>query len=552
MSLSTFFFPIYSICIFYNLKISEKLKKKNCYMSLANYQIKNPIGRGAGSFVCRILNRQTKLEYAAKIIQKSNNKDKLLNEIGIHKQLKHDNIVELIETLEDNDNYYLIMHLCDEELYQMVKRNRLSEQQIRVWGKQLTEGLKYLHDLNIIHRDLKLGNLLISGSTLKIADFGLAVKLSDEEDERNTLCGTPNYISPEVLNNQPYGKKVDLWSLGCCLYAMCMGKGPFEDAALGEVLRKVKLGEFEIPKTISSSFKDLLLNLINLDADQRYSINQILKHPFFVDKIYRFGSSDKIRNQSSSQIRQLLDMTPLVKQTHRQTNSMVQLDKQQIVKKLLFGLTTQSKAQKKVVELEQVPRFYLPKDESRKNSDNKENIKQECNVEQKSQQFQESPLKTDDLKPCKLSTRNGQLQIYDDGKFEMEVTSKKLIFQISEQWRSGVKSKIYKTFELPIKLQKFYLYSKQVCKAIRERNIKNKIQNDQGVFLIKNAKQGLTFEGQLASSKIKITHILNTKDISIQNEKVTKQVPLDSYMDHVDPSELYCIKIALKYLHQLQ
>ena len=112
-----------------------------------------------------------------------------------------------------------------------------------------------------------MGNLLISGSTLKIADFGLAVKLSDEEDERNTLCGTPNYISPEVLNNQPYGKKVDLWSLGCCLYAMCMGKGPFEDAALGEVLRKVKLGEFEIPKTISSSFKDLLLNLINLDAD---------------------------------------------------------------------------------------------------------------------------------------------------------------------------------------------------------------------------------------------------------------------------------------------
>lgn len=92
------------------------------------------------------------------------------------------------------------MELCDSDIYQLIKKAQFNESQIRFYGKQLAEGLQYMHSLNIIHRDIKLGNLLIQNDILKIADFGLAVKLNDDEEERNTLCGTPNYISPEILN----------------------------------------------------------------------------------------------------------------------------------------------------------------------------------------------------------------------------------------------------------------------------------------------------------------------------------------------------------------
>lgn len=152
--------------------------------------------------MCRIVNRMTRCEYAAKIIQKTpTNAAKLANEVSIHQSLNHSNVVTLVESFEDADNYYLVMELCDQELYQRIKKQRLTESEIRFYGKQLAEGLQYLHSQNIIHRDIKLGNLLLQGDVLKIADFGLAVRLADDEEERSTLCGTPNYISPEILNN---------------------------------------------------------------------------------------------------------------------------------------------------------------------------------------------------------------------------------------------------------------------------------------------------------------------------------------------------------------
>lgn len=93
---------------------------------------------------------------------------------------------------------------------------------------ELALGLKYLHDRSIIHRDLKLGNILLANDhTVKICDFGLAAKLTHTESEKNTICGTPNYISPEILNKQPYGMKIDCWSFGCVLYALVKGHPPF-------------------------------------------------------------------------------------------------------------------------------------------------------------------------------------------------------------------------------------------------------------------------------------------------------------------------------------
>lgn len=93
----------------------------------------------------------------------------------------------------------------------------------------MAECVAFLHKHGILHRDLKLGNIMVSqGTKVKIGDFGLAVKLEDLQEERETICGTPNYISPEIVARQPYGTQSDLWSLGCVLYAMLVGKPPFE------------------------------------------------------------------------------------------------------------------------------------------------------------------------------------------------------------------------------------------------------------------------------------------------------------------------------------
>jgi serine/threonine protein kinase len=106
----------------------------------------------------------------------------------------------------------------------------------------------------VMHRDLKLGNILITESEnqVKIIDFGLAVKLElGEKGEQKTLCGTPNYISPEVLNSQPYGLQSDLWSLGCILYALLTGTPPFECPSVQDTLMKIKKGKFKLPETMS-------------------------------------------------------------------------------------------------------------------------------------------------------------------------------------------------------------------------------------------------------------------------------------------------------------
>ena len=133
-----------------------------------------------------------------------------------------------------------------------------------------------------MHRDLKLSNILLTEKNeVKIIDFGLAVQLSDLTEERETLCGTPNYISPEVILNRPYGLQADLWSLGCIMYAMMTGKPPFECATVQDTLVRIKSGRFIIPADFSQEAADLINKLLTQDPTVRMTINDVLNHAFF-------------------------------------------------------------------------------------------------------------------------------------------------------------------------------------------------------------------------------------------------------------------------------
>lgn len=145
--------------------------------------------------------------YAAKVIPKKSINEKrqrykLLIEIKIHKSLKHKHIVEFIDAFEDKENIYILLEYCrNYTLKDLAKRRkRLTEFETRIYIGQIVKAMIYIHSQGIIHRDLKLGNVLINDQMdSKICDFGLSTKIKNEGDTKKTICGTPNYIAPEIL-----------------------------------------------------------------------------------------------------------------------------------------------------------------------------------------------------------------------------------------------------------------------------------------------------------------------------------------------------------------
>lgn len=146
---------------------------------------------------------------------------------------------------------------------------------------QIVKGMLYLHTHGILHRDLTLSNLLLTNNmNIKIADFGLATQLKLPNEKHFTMCGTPNYISPEVATRSAHGLESDVWSLGCMFYAFLTGRPPFDTDTVKHTLSKVVLGEYEMPTHVSLEAQDLIHQLLQKDPTQRPSLSAVLDHPF--------------------------------------------------------------------------------------------------------------------------------------------------------------------------------------------------------------------------------------------------------------------------------
>lgn len=144
----------------------------------------------------------------------------------------------------------------------------------------------YLHTHGILHRDLTLSNLLLtSNMNIKIADFGLATQLKLPNEKHFTMCGTPNYISPEVATRSAHGLESDVWSLGCMFYAFLMGRPPFDTDTVKHTLSKVVLGEYEMPRHVSLEAQDLIHQLLQRDPAHRPSLSAVLDHPFMTQNL---------------------------------------------------------------------------------------------------------------------------------------------------------------------------------------------------------------------------------------------------------------------------
>ena len=262
------------------------------------YEILSKLGSGSFGSVYLARNKYTNEKVAMKQIKKSSanllSDGEITDEIEILKNLDHPDIVRIIESFNTKNSYILITEYCEEgELFDQVK-NQLSETQIAVIFKQILSGLAYLHSNNIVHRDLKLENILIheieksktTGEDLfniKIIDFGTA-RIFNNKKKPQTIVGSSYYIAPEVLK-QNYNKECDLWSVGVILYMFIVGHAPFDGFDDEEITANIQRGVYRKDdkrwKRASKEVKDLIQRLLIYQPKKRLTALQALGHPWF-------------------------------------------------------------------------------------------------------------------------------------------------------------------------------------------------------------------------------------------------------------------------------
>ena len=268
------------------------------------YDVGHRLGSGGFADVYAARSCDSQRVYACKVIKKSTIKtkkhaEKIKSELQIHSMCGIDNILEnkyvvpFVRYWDDKDYIYILMSHCSNgSLDEWLKRRKIiTEAEVRYITQEIALGVKYLHKkFNIIHRDLKLGNVLFDGNmTVKICDFGLAALLKVDETKKFTICGTPNYIAPEIASainnskgNQGHSVGVDIWAIGVIAFTLLYGKPPFETKNIAATCDKIKKSEFRFPKNskLSEQGKDLIMKILTVDASQRASIKGILTHDF--------------------------------------------------------------------------------------------------------------------------------------------------------------------------------------------------------------------------------------------------------------------------------
>lgn len=223
--------------------------------------------------------------------------DRVRQEVAIHARLKHPSILELYTFFEDTNYVYLVLELAQNgalHRYLMDKQKTLNEFEAANILSQVVNGLQYLHSNSIMHRDMSMSNLLLSTTMhVKIADFGLATQLDQHyESKHTTLCGTPNYISPEVASRSTHGLPADIWGLGCLLYTLLIGRAPFDNNGVKSTLTQVVIGNYSIPDHISAEARDLIQRLLCKDPTKRIRLNEVIAHPFMIKKNHQMMTID--------------------------------------------------------------------------------------------------------------------------------------------------------------------------------------------------------------------------------------------------------------------
>ncbi|KAM6304109.1 maternal embryonic leucine zipper kinase isoform 2-T2 [Podargus strigoides] len=268
---------------------------------LKYYELHETIGTGGFAKVKLARHLLTGEKVAVKIMDKLALGDDLPRvkiEIDAMKNLSHQHICQLYHVIETSKKIFMVLEYCPGgELFDyIISKDRLSEEEARVFFRQIVSAIAYVHSQGYAHRDLKPENLLIDrGHNLKLIDFGLCAKPKGGLDYYlNTCCGSPAYAAPELIQGKAYiGSEADIWSMGVLLYALLCGFLPFDDDNIMAVYRKIMRGKYNIPKWLSANSTLLLNQMLQVDPKKRITVKHLLSHPWLMQ-----GYSDAVQWQS--------------------------------------------------------------------------------------------------------------------------------------------------------------------------------------------------------------------------------------------------------------
>ena len=280
------------------------MKQINDYIYNPNY-----IGKGTFSKVyIGYKKNNLHIKYAIKKIYKKTDPKYIKYvklEIDIMTKLNHKNIIKLYETIDTDKYVFLILELCDTDLYSYINNNEIDEETTKFIVKQIIEAIKYIMDNNIVHRDLKPHNILINKQTkqIKICDFGFAKEFKDTLLS-DTVCGSPLYMAPELLQNQKYNIKSDIWSIGIIMYEIVMKDHPFKSNNISDLIHKINNNK---PILTSSKFsyecKELINNLLVVDYTKRLEWDELFNNKWIYNtsnNIDNFNNSNNIINNTNN------------------------------------------------------------------------------------------------------------------------------------------------------------------------------------------------------------------------------------------------------------
>ncbi|KAF2198475.1 serine/threonine-protein kinase-like protein [Delitschia confertaspora ATCC 74209] len=283
---------------------------------LGMFEIGKPLGKGKFGRVYLAKERSSGFVCALKVLHKNELQQgkvekQVRREIEIQSHLAHPNILRLFGHFHDAKRIFLILEFAGKgELYKHLRREqRFPEWKASQYIAQMAAALKYLHKKHVMHRDIKPENILVGiHDEIKISDFGWSVHAPN--NRRNTMCGTLDYLPPEMLKgggkDNFYNEKVDLWSLGVLTYEFLVGEAPFEDTQI-MTQKKIVRGEYTVPSFVSPEARDLIKRLLVLDPEKRIPLEEVEKHPWILkhcakggERAYMRASVEKKKSTGSS------------------------------------------------------------------------------------------------------------------------------------------------------------------------------------------------------------------------------------------------------------
>lgn len=252
-----------------------------------HYMILNTLGIGSFAEVKLACHLRTEVQVALKIIEKDKKKAALItNEVDIMKLLNHPNIIKLFHVMETTQHIYMVMELASggDLAGRIVEVGSMQEEEAQHIFTQIVCAVKYCHENNIAHRDIKPDNILLdSKGSIKLCDFGLATKVTVGQ-KLKVFCGTLPYCAPELFNGQEYDPKTpDIWSMGVVLYIMVTGYLPFKATTYKDMKVEMKDPHYYIPSKLPEYIVNLIVKLFTIDSEQRPKIHDIMKHLWLKD-----------------------------------------------------------------------------------------------------------------------------------------------------------------------------------------------------------------------------------------------------------------------------